>query len=70
MDKYHLPYLGNNEVVEHVTKCTTCKKPTEHEYIKVQPNVDEIVNIDPMHVLSLTKRLSICTECGLLKITN
>jgi hypothetical protein len=57
------PDLGSTS-----TRCTEEKVPTEHLYIKVQPQFDGAV--DPMDLLKITKRLMICTSCGNLRLTN
>lgn len=58
------PSLGSTS-----TKCTEEKVPTEHLYVKVEPQpIDEAP--DPMELLSKTKRLMICTSCGNLRLTN
>lgn len=50
------------------TKCPTCKKVTQQEFLKVMPMTDSPV--DPMDQLKLTKRLVLCTECGTLRLIN
>lgn len=57
------PSLGSTS-----TKCTEEKVPTEHLYVKIEP--DSIYPEDPMVILAKTKRLMICTSCGNLRLTN
>lgn len=49
-------------------KCTECKAVTVHEWIKVTPV--PVLTTDPMELLKLTKRLTLCTQCGLIKTIN
>lgn len=54
-------------------KCTKCEAITTHEWIKVQPHFNDSLEpytVDPMALLKMTKRLSMCTECGTLRLTN
>lgn len=51
-------------------KCTKCEKITDHEWVKIQPHVEDLNSIEPMDLLKMTKRLSICTTCGTMRLTN
>jgi hypothetical protein len=66
---YRLP-LEEVELVS--TKCPTCKKPTENEYVTVTPTMygETFTNDDALNALKLTKRLVLCTECGTLRLIN
>jgi hypothetical protein len=67
---YRLPLEGVESVS---TKCPTCKKPTENEYVTVTPMKDDYEpgnNEDALNLLKLTKRLVLCTECGTLRLIN
>lgn len=50
------------------TKCPTCKEMTHHIYTKIEPLSDEPA--DPMEMLKLIKRLTLCTKCGTLRLIN
>lgn len=69
-----LPDLSTVEPAESVSlKCTTCKVLTKHDFVKIQPEhvpTDPEKNPSPLELLKLTKRLSMCTECGTLRLTN
>lgn len=71
---FQLPPLDEVDPPELASvKCTKCDAITDHEYIKIQPEfVDstEPYTTDPMALLKMTKRLSICTNCGTLRLTN
>lgn len=58
------PSLGSTS-----TKCTEEKVPTEHLYVKIEPQADP-GSVDPFELLQKTKRLMICTSCGNLRLTN
>ena len=68
--KYHLPpqFASHNVSV----KCTTENRATLHEFVVVKPEVEtpEGLELDPMKILELAKRLKICTECGKMSFTN
>lgn len=66
--KYLFPNVGPNAVSSLSAKCTTCKVPTEKQWIKVTPI--PMGNPNPMEVLKLTKRLIMCTQCGTFQLTN
>lgn len=72
---YHLPeqVTGLGGVSLAKVKCPTCNKQTEQEWIKVAPEATMHVpmsEIDPMEMLKKAKRLSLCIECGTLRLTN
>lgn len=51
------------------TNCPVEKKPTEQLWFKIEPqSADEPV--DPMELLSLTKRFMFCTSCGNMRLIN
>lgn len=47
-------------------KCSECKVPTLHEWIKVMPTPQFTIN-DMIEVVSKSRRLIMCTQCGLVK---
>jgi hypothetical protein len=61
-------WLGDSSIELELTtaKCSTCKIPTLHEWIKVKPvplfNTDDMIEI-----VSKSRRLTMCTQCGLVK---
>jgi hypothetical protein len=60
------PSLGSTK-----TRCTEEKVPTEHIFIKVEPEpIEPGLFPDPLTLLALTKRLMLCTSCGNLRLTN
>ena len=64
---YHMPYLDGEPRESYSTKCTVEKEMTEHVFIRVQPENPEA---DPMEILTLAKRLVLCTNCGNLRLIN
>lgn len=65
---FHLPdQLGESQPAS--VKCTKCETVTPHEWIKITPAMGDVM-IDPMELLKLTKRLTLCTQCGTLKTIN
>lgn len=66
---FHLPYTDGVPRESTTLKCTNCKETTEHESLKIVPVPDD-VSMDPLEVLKLSKRMVICTKCGLLKTVN
>lgn len=66
---YLMPYLDGEERVSVSTKCTNCKSIQEHQAIRIIPMTDG-PDTNPMDLLKLAKRLTICTNCGLLKTIN
>lgn len=63
---YRLPLEG---VESFSTKCPAEKEVQPHEYVKITPVVEEQV-FDAMETLKLTKRLTLCTNCGNLRLIN
>lgn len=61
--------MGEVEFRPATTKCSVCKRSTETEFITVMPN-NFAADSNPMDRLKLAKRLSICTQCGNLRLTN
>lgn len=55
-----------------LVKCTKCDEITRIEWVKIQPQPDELTldSADLMDLLKMTKRLSMCTDCGTLRLTN
>ena len=66
---YRLPLEGVESVS---TKCPVEKQITEQEYVKVTPvpETEPTTNEDAMNLLKLTKRLTLCTSCGTLRLIN
>jgi len=62
------PDLPHEVEVANV-KCSVCKLSTTQEFIKIVP-LDMNLQVEPMEVLKLAKRLSLCTNCGTLRLTN
>lgn len=62
------PDLPQSVEVANV-KCTTCGKATSQEFVKVIP-LDMSLQAEPLETLKLAKRLSLCTNCGTLRLTN
>lgn len=59
-----------HEITEVKVKCTTCDKVQMHQWMKVQPNATfEITNIESMNeLMSLAKKLRMCSYCGKLSL--
>lgn len=72
---FQLPQLNEPAELASV-KCPHCKEVTPTEWIKVQPDwvttTDDPFNDGPdyIEILTLTKRLSLCTKCGNMRLTN
>lgn len=47
-------------------KCSECKVITAQEWVKLTPA--ETAPVDPMELLKLSKRLTVCTVCGTMKL--
>lgn len=70
---YHLPEEHFQDVGESSVKCTKCNTVTNHEWVKITPFaaiVSEPNDFDSLEFMKLPKRLSICTKCGTLRLTN
>lgn len=73
---FQLPPLDEVDPPELASvKCTKCDAVTDHEYVKINPVVDDLANLDaagitPVEFMKMSKRLSICTNCGTLRLTN
>lgn len=64
---YSLPYTDGEPRLPVSTKCPSCKKVTDQEFIVMAPVVDG--EIDPNVVIAKSKRLAVCTECGDLRLS-
>lgn len=67
-----------------LVKCTKCARITSQEFIKIAPVYKPPVFVEedykvtvlpdtppsPLELLKLTKRLSLCTACGTMRLTN
>jgi len=57
----------SGELPEYTTvKCSTCKVPTVHEWFKIKPKPLFPTN-DMIEVASKSRRMTMCTQCGLVK---
>lgn len=54
-----------------MVKCTNCKAATPTSWVEVTPNlaVGHEGEFDPLELLALRKRLTMCTNCGNLRLT-
>lgn len=73
---FQLPQLNEPAELASV-KCPQCKEVTPTEWIRISPEWIEGPSTDvttvipnPMDLLKLTKRLSLCTNCGNMRLTN
>lgn len=67
-------HLGMNNSTLHVqnsalVKCGKCDTVTEHTTVKITPLTINPAN-NPLEILKLAKRLTMCTHCGNLRLTN
>lgn len=65
---FSLPVPVNDGSQFASVKCSECKSVTPHEWVKISPR--STFAVDPMEILKLTKRLTLCTICGTLKVIN
>lgn len=60
-------WLNESRIPEvNMVKCTECKVPTLTEWIKVTPQ-PLFTTDDMIEVVSKSRRLTMCTVCGLVK---
>lgn len=63
--RYQLQTDGPPEFT--VTKCSTCKLATSHEWVKIQPFPLTPV-ADAIEEMNKVRRLIMCTQCGSLSL--
>lgn len=60
------PLYALPEPESSLVKCSKCKKPTEQQFVKI-PVVNP--DADPLELMKATRRLSLCSECGNMRLT-